>query len=53
MPDIDDVKYEDDIDTYDQYIGSHTRVSIGDEIRYEIRYGKVVLRQLNVGHKNM
>jgi hypothetical protein len=32
MPYIDDVKDEDDVDTYDQYIGSHVRVPIGDEI---------------------
>jgi hypothetical protein len=63
IPDIDDVKNEDDVDTYDQYVGAHLRVSIGDEIRT----GKVVLRkrdldgtvrgasqcQLNVRHKNL
>jgi hypothetical protein len=37
-PDFDDVKDEDDVDTYDQYIGAHVRVPIG----YEIRSGKVV-----------
>jgi hypothetical protein len=41
MPDIDDVKDEDDVDTYDQYVGSHVRVPIGDEIRS----GKVVWRK--------
>jgi hypothetical protein len=38
MPDIDDIKEEHDVDSYDQYVGSHVRVPIGDEIRY----GKVV-----------
>jgi hypothetical protein len=33
MPDIDDVKDEDDVDTYDQYVEAHVRVPIGDEIR--------------------
>jgi hypothetical protein len=33
MPDIDDVKIQDDVDTYDQYVGSQVRVPIGDEIR--------------------
>jgi hypothetical protein len=33
MPDIDDVKNEDDVDTYDQYVGADVRVPIGDEIR--------------------
>jgi hypothetical protein len=32
MPDIDDIKEEHDVDTYDQYIGAHVRVPIGDEI---------------------
>jgi hypothetical protein len=32
MPDIDDVKDEDYVDTYDQYVGAHVRVTIGDEI---------------------
>jgi hypothetical protein len=41
MPDIDDIKEEDDVDTYDQYVGSHARVPIGDEIRSE----KVVRRK--------
>jgi hypothetical protein len=41
MPDIDDVKNEYDVDTYDQYVGAHVRVSIGDIICT----GKVV------GHK--
>jgi hypothetical protein len=38
MPDIDDIKEDNDVDTYDQYVGAHVRVTIGDEIRY----GKVV-----------
>jgi hypothetical protein len=38
MPGIDDVNNEDDVDTYDQYVGAHVRVPIGDEIRA----GKVV-----------
>jgi hypothetical protein len=33
MPYIYDVKNEDDIDTYAQYVGAHVRVPIGDEIR--------------------
>jgi hypothetical protein len=41
MPDIDDAKDEDDVDTYDQYDGAHVRVPIGDEIRS----GKVVRRK--------
>jgi hypothetical protein len=41
MPDIDDIKEEHDVDTYDQYVGAHVRVPIGDEIRY----GKVVWRK--------
>jgi hypothetical protein len=41
MPDIDDIKEEHDVDTYDQYVGAHVRVPIGDEIRY----GKVVQRK--------
>jgi hypothetical protein len=32
MPDIDDIKEENDVDTYDQYVVSHMRVPIGDEI---------------------
>jgi hypothetical protein len=32
MPDIDDVKNEDDVDTYDQYVGAYARVPIGDDI---------------------
>jgi hypothetical protein len=27
MPDIDDIKEENDVDTYDQYVGAHVRVS--------------------------
>jgi hypothetical protein len=38
IPGIDDFKDEDDIDTYDQYIGAHVRFPIGGEIRS----GKVV-----------
>jgi hypothetical protein len=30
---IDDIKEENDVDTYDQYVGSRVRVPIGDEIR--------------------
>jgi hypothetical protein len=41
MPDIDDIKEEHDYDTYDQYVGAHVRVPIGDEIRS----GKVVRRK--------
>jgi hypothetical protein len=38
MPDIDNIKEENDFDTYDQYVGAHVRVPTGDEIRS----GKVV-----------
>jgi hypothetical protein len=41
MLDIDDIKEEHDVDTYDQYVGAHVRVPIGDEIRS----GKVVRRK--------
>jgi hypothetical protein len=41
MPYIDDVKDEDDVDAYDQYVGAHVRVPIGDEICS----GKVVRRK--------
>jgi hypothetical protein len=41
MPDIDDIKEDNDVDTYDQYVGAHLRVPIGDEIRS----GKVVRRK--------
>jgi hypothetical protein len=41
MPDIDDIKEENDVDTYEQYVGA---VSIGDEIRS----GKVVRRKLEL-----
>jgi hypothetical protein len=41
MPYIDDIKKEHDIDTYDQYVGAHVRVPIGDEIRS----GKVLRRK--------
>jgi hypothetical protein len=34
MPYIYDIKEEHDVDTYDQYVGAHVRVPIGDEIRY-------------------
>jgi hypothetical protein len=33
MPDIDDIKKEHDVDTYDQYVGAHVRVPNGNEIR--------------------
>jgi hypothetical protein len=33
MPYIDDIKEEHYVDTYDQYVGSHVRVPIGDDIR--------------------
>jgi hypothetical protein len=32
MPDIDNIMNEDDVDTYNQYVGARVRVSIGDEI---------------------
>jgi hypothetical protein len=41
MPDIDDVKYDDGVDTYDKYVGSRVRVPIRDEIRSE----KVIWRK--------
>jgi hypothetical protein len=41
MPDIDDIKKEHDVDTYDQYAGAHARVPIGNEIRS----GKVIRRK--------
>jgi hypothetical protein len=41
IPDIDVIKEEHDVDTYDQYVGAHVRVPIGDEIRS----GKVVRRK--------
>jgi hypothetical protein len=41
MPDIDDIKEEHDVDTYDQYVGAHVRVPIGNEIIP----GKVVRRK--------
>jgi hypothetical protein len=44
MPYIDDVKDEDDVDTYDQYVGAHVRVPIGDEISS----GKVARRKCNM-----
>jgi hypothetical protein len=30
MPDIDDIKEDHDVDTYDQYVGAHVRVPIGN-----------------------
>jgi hypothetical protein len=33
MPDIDDIKEANDVDTYDQYFGAHVRLPIGDEFR--------------------
>jgi hypothetical protein len=41
IPDIDDIKEEHDVDTYDQYVGFHVRVPIGDDIRS----GEVVRRK--------
>jgi hypothetical protein len=41
MPYINDVKDEDDVDTYNQYVGAHVRVPIGDEINF----GKVLRRK--------
>jgi hypothetical protein len=41
MPDIDDIKKEHDFDTYDQYVGAHGRVPIGNEIES----GKVLWRK--------
>jgi hypothetical protein len=41
MPDIDDIKMEHDVDTYDQYVGAHIRVPIG----HEIKSGKVIRRK--------
>jgi hypothetical protein len=38
---IDDIKEEHDVDKYDQYVGAHVRVPIGDDIRS----GKVVRRK--------
>jgi hypothetical protein len=38
MPDINDIKKEHDVDTYNHYTGAHVRAPIGDEIRS----GKVV-----------
>jgi hypothetical protein len=45
MPDIDDVKDKDDVDTYDQYVGAQVRVPIEDEIRT----GKVIRRKRELG----
>jgi hypothetical protein len=33
MPDIDDIEEDSDVDIYNQYVGSHVRVPIGDDIR--------------------
>jgi hypothetical protein len=41
MLDIDDIKEDHDVDTYDQYVGARVRVPTGDEIRS----GKVVWRK--------
>jgi hypothetical protein len=41
MPDIDDIKEENGVYTYDQYVGAYVRVPIGDEIRS----GKLVRRK--------
>jgi hypothetical protein len=41
MPYIDDIKEEYDVDTYDQYVGAHVRLPIGDGIRS----GNVVRRK--------
>jgi hypothetical protein len=41
IPDIDDIKEDNDVGTYDQYVGAHVRVHIGDEIRS----GKAVRRK--------
>jgi hypothetical protein len=41
MPDIDDIKEEHHVDTYNQYVESHVRVPIGDDIRS----GKVFRRK--------
>jgi hypothetical protein len=41
MPDIDDIKKESDVDTYDQYVGAHFRIPIGNEIKS----GKVIRRK--------
>jgi hypothetical protein len=41
MPDIDDVKNENDVDTYDPYAGARVRVPIRDEIRT----GRIVQRK--------
>jgi hypothetical protein len=41
MPDIDAIKEDNDVDTYDLYVGARVRIPIGDEIRS----GKVVWRK--------
>jgi hypothetical protein len=33
MPYIHDINEDNEVDTYDQYVGAHARVPIGDEIR--------------------
>jgi hypothetical protein len=42
MPDIDDTKKEHFVDTYDQYVGAHARVPIGDESDLGRFYGAKV-----------
>jgi hypothetical protein len=42
MPDIDDIKKESDVGTYDQYVGAHVRVPIGNEIKSGRLYGASV-----------
>jgi hypothetical protein len=44
VPYIDDIEEENDVDTYDQYVGAYVRVPIGDEIRS----GKVVRRKIEL-----
>jgi hypothetical protein len=41
MPDIDNIKEEHDVDTYDQYVGARVRVPTGDDLRS----GKVLQRK--------
>jgi hypothetical protein len=41
MPDIDDIKMEHDVETYDQYVGAHVRVPI----EHEIKAVKVIRRK--------
>jgi hypothetical protein len=44
MQDIDEIKMEHDVDTYDQYVGAHVRVPIG----HEIKSGKVIRRKREI-----